>query len=137
MDASTSRSLPAPTPLALVICDNVYADQKGKRALIGLFNRIASSAFPARHPKVCVFVSVTSLHAQTQCRLDVVAADTDDTIFATEGQLVGDSPNTICDLVFEIDGIAFPRPGKYYFRFFGNDEIIVQRPIDVVGLEVT
>jgi hypothetical protein len=123
---------PPPTAIALVVCDNVYQDRSGKRALIGLFNRIVASKFPARHGKLCVYISLTSLRPQTKCRLDVVDAATNEPILSMEGPIPGDNPTTICDMVFELGELTFPRPGLYFFRFWGGDQVIVQRPIEVL-----
>ena len=41
-----------PSPISLVVCDNVYRELGGKSALVGLFNRITSSRFPAKHSRL-------------------------------------------------------------------------------------
>ena len=129
-----SLGLPAPTPIALVICDNVFTDRGGKRALVGLFNKIVARNIPIKQTKVCVFVSITSLRPQTKCKLDIIHAESDETIFETKEPvpMQEKSPTAICDLVFELNGIVFPEEGRYIIRFFGNDTLIVQRPFEVI-----
>lgn len=125
--------LPPPTPVALVLCDNVYRDSNGKQALIGLFNRIVVRETPAVHPRMCVFVSITSIRANTVCKLDIVHAETDEPIISMEGPApdkVG--PVVVWDVVFELPPLVFSEPGVYYVRFFGNKNILLQRPIEVI-----
>lgn len=127
----TNSKLPEPKCHALVVCENVYVDSHGKRALVGLFTRIAAETFPIRHAKICVFVSVTELRKQTTCTLDIVRSDLEP-IFEMSGPLPQDSPTVICDLVFELTNVVFPEPGKYWVRFSGHGQILAERPIEVV-----
>jgi hypothetical protein len=124
-----------PVGIALVICDNVYFDSTGKRALVGLFNRISAPTFPARHHKLCVFVSVTEVLRSTECKLDIVHAETELPILQMGGPMPERPPTTVFDMVFEVRELVFPEPGTYYVRFFGNEQILIQRPIEVVSSE--
>ncbi len=128
-------ALPAPTPIALVICESIYEDKGGKRALIGLFNQIIAQRFPISHGGMFVFVSITSLRPKTICKLDIVNAETDALVAMMEGPLQDDNPVVVCDLVFEMRNLVFPEPGKYFVRFWGNDQILMQRPIDVLAVD--
>lgn len=130
------RELPKPVPIALVVCDNVYTEPGGKQALVGLFNRISARKFPAIHPRLCVFVSLTEALPGTKCKLDIVHAETDEPVLAAEGPMPRDlGPIAVWDLVFRFENVHFKEPGKYYVRFFGNDTIILQRPFEVALLK--
>ena len=126
-------SVPPPTPIAFVLCDNVYQDSHGKRALVGLFDRIVARSMPTVHPKMCVLVSLTSIRPNTICKLDIVHSETDEPIIVMQGPAPpGTQPIDIWDVVFELPPVQFREPGTYYVRFFGNERILVQRPIRVV-----
>jgi hypothetical protein len=127
-------NLPEPKCIALVVCDNVYEDSTGKRALVGLFTRITAAHFPARHPKLCVVVSLTELRLQTTCKLDIVRGTDHEPIIEMNGALPADSPTMICDMVMEIRNVVFPEPGNYWIRFWGHGQILSQRPIEVVKM---
>jgi hypothetical protein len=135
---TTEKTLPKaaelhkPVPIALVICDNVYTDGGGKKALIGLFNRIRGSDFPHHQRKLAIFVSFTDIRRKTSCRLDIVNAETEKPVLVVE-EPVPDAadPFAIIDIDFVLEGVVFDEPGVYSVRFWGNDEIIVQRPIIV------
>ena len=121
-----------PVGIGLVVCDNVYRESGNKQALVGLFNRIRSRQFPAVHPKMCVYASVTDVRPNTVLALDIVHSETDQTVTRLEGPPPGAvEPTTICDLVFELQNLEFPEPGRYYIRFHGNNHILLQRPFEV------
>lgn len=126
-----ARSESMPTPLALVLCESVYEDRGGKRALVGLFNRIVSPTFPVRHPRIAAFVSIEGLPPGTNCKLDVVRAATGEPVASTEGRLPDGSPATVCDLVFELCNLEFREPATYDVRFWANDRLVAQRAIEV------
>ena len=87
-----STEFATPTGIALVLCDNVYHDSHGKRALVGLFNQITSTDFPAVQPRMCVMVSLTSLRPQTECKLDIVHSETEEPVVEMGGPLPQDDP---------------------------------------------
>jgi len=122
--------------LALVVCDEVYREVGGKFALIGLFNEIRCASFPARHPRLCVFVSLTDMHPGTTLRLDIVDGETDERILRLEGPPpLNTNPTAICDLQFTLDSLTLPREGTYYIQFWGNDKLLLQRPFHVRRVE--
>ena len=121
-----------PVPIALVVCDNIYRESGGKTALVGLFNRITSAKFPVRHPRLCVYVSVTTARPDTRFKLDIVHAETDDPVAVLQGPPPeGADPTTICDFNFSFSNLEFKEPGRYYIRFWGNEHLLMQRPFEV------
>ncbi len=131
-----SADIPHPVGLALVLCDSVYKDSSGKRALVGLFNVISAYKFPATHPRMVVYVSVTDIRPNTSLKLDIVHGETDEPVFHATGPAPEEhGPTAIFDYVFEIEGIVFTEPGTYFVRFWGNDYPLLQRPIQVVHIK--
>ena len=129
-------SLTKPSPIALVVCDNVYREAGGKTALVGLFNNIRARAFPATHGRLCVYVSVTDIRPNTTFKLDIVHSETDQPVVTLQGPPPkGADPTTICDFEFQIENVTFPEPGLYYIRFHGNEHILLQRPFEVTKRE--
>jgi len=123
---------PKPTPIALVVCDNVYRESQGKTALVGLFNRIKAAQFPVVHPRLCVYVSVTDIKPGTVFKLEIVHSETDEVVASAEGPPPkGIDPTGICDFTFEIGNLRFREPALYYIRFWGNDHVLLQRPFMV------
>jgi hypothetical protein len=126
--------LPKPVGIALVLCDAVYTEPTGKRALVGMFDRIHATRFPALHPRMSVYISATDFRPNTQCVFEIVHGETDEKIVEARGpipQAVG--PTAICDFLFELQNVVFPESGTYFARFLGNGQVILQRPVDVVA----
>ncbi len=125
-----------PSPIALVVCDNVYQESGGKTALVGLFNTLRARSFPATHGRLSVYASVTDIRPNSLVKLDIAHSETDQVIFSVEGPPPsGTEPTTICDFTFEINNVTFPEPGRYYIRFYGNGQILLQRPFEAVKIE--
>ena len=127
------HNLPPPTHIALVICDSVYHDSAGKRALVGLFDRIEASGFPAVHSHFCVFVAITSTRHNSHCKLEIVNSR-EEPIVTMESPITGGTPRAILEIIFELNNVSFPAAGQYMIRFFGNDQILGQRPIEIVSM---
>jgi hypothetical protein len=127
-----------PSPIALVVCDALYQDPSGKSALVGLFNRLVAARFPATHPQMCVFASVTEVRAGTRFRLVVEHAENGTRVAelsAGPPPETGVDPTAVLDLRFILQGLTFPEPGRYYIQFWANDHLLLQRPFDAVLLQ--
>lgn len=122
-----------PVGIALIPCDSVYADpSSGKQALIGMFNLITARAFPVIHPRMCIFASLTDVHQNTRCKVDIVNGETDAVVFSAEGPMAAANPTVICDMIFQLNNLTFQEPGTYFIRLIGNGQILLQRPFNVV-----
>lgn len=128
---------PKPVGIALIPCDNIFLDSTGKQALVGLFNRMSVPTFPVIKGKMCIYASMTDVYPNTRCKIDIVNAETDEPVFEAQGSMdePGLIPTTICDFVFELNNIIFREPGTYYVRLFGNDQILLQRPFQLMLLQ--
>lgn len=121
-----------PNLIALVVCDNIYREPGGKPALVGLFGGITASSFPARHPKMAVFVSLSGVREGSHAKLEIVHAETDKAIVTAEGPFPGKiTPLTVVDMTFFLNNVVFPEEGIYFIRFWANDYPLVIRPFEV------
>lgn len=121
-----------PTPIALVVCDNIYQEPGGKTALVGLFNSITAHSFPVRHPRLAVFASVTGLRKGSTAKLEIVHAENEKVVVSAHGPFPeGTDPVTVADLNFIFSNVTFPEEGTYYIRFWGNDHLLMLRPFEV------
>jgi len=120
-----------PAIIALVLCDNIYTEPSGKSALVGLFNGISAGSFPAKHPRLAVFVSMTDVHPGSAGTLDIVHGETDNPIVEAKGEFQEVERTDVVDMSFILNNVTFPEPGLYFIRFFVNGHCLVQRPFDV------
>lgn len=122
-----------PTPIALILCDNIYQEPGGKIALIGLFSSIGAPTFPAKHPRMAVFASVTGVRDGSIAKLEIVNAENDaQIIVSAEGPFPqGADTLTIVDMHFIFNNLVFAEPGMYYLRFWGNEHLLMMRPFNL------
>ena len=124
-----------PMGIALMLCDQVISEARtNKKSLIGVFNNIAASAFPCRHPRLCVFVSITGGHGKTKTDVRCVNEDNGTTLFGASGEVRFPHPNHVVEAVFEFNNVTFPGPGLYCIEVLGNDELVLQRRFTVRSL---
>ena len=122
-----------PAIIALVVCDNIYQEESGKTALVGLFNRLTGSSFPLRHPKLAVFVSVTDMAPDSVGKLEVVSLESDHTVAEAKGDFPGPVGRlTVVDMNFILKNLVFPEPGIYSIRFSVNGHPLAERRFEVV-----
>jgi len=124
---------PAPVVLGMVIGDTVIRDvETGKPTLVGIFNRINAQVFPAVHPILHVFVSVTEGRGEGRARLELVEEKTQQVVNSLEVPVrFPPDPTEVADLNFRLAKIAFPRPGSYRFNFVWAGEVVGSRRFKV------
>lgn len=116
----------------MVVCDQILEDKtSGKRSLIGLFNTVQCTSFPATLQKLCVFVTLTQLQGAFSLILKCSNETCDDPIVAVPGNINSNDPNGILELGFEFDKFSFPRPGLYNFELLWEDEMVLQTRFNV------
>jgi len=125
--------LPAPVVLSIVICDIVIRDtETGKPTLVGIFNRISAQTFPAIHPVLHVFVSLTDGRGEGRAMLELIEEATQETVNRLEVPVrFPPDPTEVADLNFRVANISFPRPGSYRFEFIWAGDIIGSRRFKV------
>lgn len=125
-----------PTPIALIVCDNIYQEPGGKIALIGLFSNIKTHRFPVKHPRMGIFASVTGVREGSTAKLEIIHAENDRVIVSAEGPFPKDAdPVSVVDMHFIFNNIVFPEAGLYYLRFWGNDHLLMMRPFDLQRIQ--
>jgi hypothetical protein len=123
---------PAPSGLAIVICDQIIEDKlTGKKSLIGIFNNIAVSSFPCRHPQISVFVSLTEGRGEFSARLRIAHEESDAVVADVRGQIQFPDIHAAVELVFNLVGLVFPSPGLYAIEFYCDDALVLERRFHV------
>jgi len=123
---------PTPENLAFLICDSIIDDRKtGKKTLVGIFNRIGTSAFPCTHPDMAVFVSLTDGRGTYKAELNCLCSDTQEPIMHGEGQVAFKDPNSVVEIGFHLRGLTFPKAGMYEFEFLCNGVRVAERRFEV------
>jgi hypothetical protein len=122
---------------ALVICDAIIEEvDTHKKSLINIFNDLWAAKYPCLQKSLGVYISMSDASGSYEIVLELVnASSSDESVYRTPAQTVEIAdPLQNVELVFTLNGLVFPSPGKYVFRLLANDKLICQRPMNAVLL---
>lgn len=112
----------------VIICDMAFITKETDNLnLIGVFENIVASSFPAIHPRFSV---VTNIEAEENTEHDIllVVKKGEDEIIRTSGSFIGIKHRWICDFV----NFRFPEAGEYIFEISLDG-----RPLDSTSINLT
>lgn len=126
--------VPAPYPLAMVVCDAIHADPgTGKMTILGTFSAIFAPSFPAVHPQISVYLSVTDGRGTVPLNLRLVDANEErEPVFSVEAPIPFADPLSVVELRFLFQGVVFPEPGEYRIQVFAGAEHLIERRLAVI-----
>ncbi|MGA2659816.1 MAG: hypothetical protein ABSH34_20120 [Verrucomicrobiota bacterium] len=125
-----------PLGIALVICDRVIVDATThEKTLVASFNRIRAQFFPAMHPRMSFFISVTNGRGTMQGRIRCINESDQKPVFSASGPLIFKDPLHVVEMTFQVRNAVFPNPGVYNVEFLCDDDIILQRRFQVAQME--
>ncbi len=110
-------TLPDPICLNVILCDTVIEDKRtGKKTLVGVFNEILVTRLPAQHDCMFLFVSLTNCRGQHDVTIQISreVEEGEQTIVQINGQINGQNPVEVVDLVFELRGVPIASAGVYH-----------------------
>ena len=105
---------PLPVLNALLVCDEAIKEE------IGIFETMRVPRFPARLPRLCVYVKMTDAEGQYEIILQLIRLD--------DLQVIGERRLTAAlgdrmaagELVFRFRTLTLLHPGRYEFRLFAD-----------------
>ena len=131
------NSPPPPYPLAMVVCDNIHRDPgTGKYFLLGCFSVIHAKKFPAVHPLLALYVSVTNGRGTVPLRVQLVDANEErEPIVVVETDVEFSDPRIVLDIRFLLGNLTFVEPGEYRFQLFASNEFLMERRVIVAQVK--
>lgn len=121
--------VPAPYPLAMIVCDGVWRDPStGKRTILGCFSTMRSTQFPVVHPAMAVYVALTEGRGRVPLRL-VLVGPAGDARPLVEAETAADfsDPMAIVEIDFHLTAVQFDEPGEHRFELYAAGEPIMAR----------
>ncbi|MCH8914203.1 MAG: hypothetical protein IIA33_11630 [Planctomycetes bacterium] len=117
---------PPPDVLSLIVCDQIINDRMtGKHSLIGMFSRVHARAFPATHPQICIFASLTDGHGKVDLTIRIVDAnEARKPIIEGKGRVEFKDPRAVACLNLHFNGLVFPEPGGYRVQLKCHGELL-------------
>jgi uncharacterized protein DUF6941 len=117
----------------MLICDQTLQEgATGKNSLVGIFENIAAHQFPAGCGFLTVYAKLTDAQGDYRIRLELIHLS--DLTVIGQGQFrasIGDRM-VPAELVFQIGGLVFQKPGQYEFRLYANDRWVGSKSLRLV-----
>ena len=128
-------NLAAPHPAcnAMLICDQALQEgTTGKTSLVGIFENINAHQYPARSGFLTVYAKLTDAQGDYRFRLELV--NLSNLTVIGQGQIRATIGNRMvpAELVFQIGGLLFEKPGPYEFRLYANDRWVGSKSLHLV-----
>lgn len=125
---------------ALVICDQILEEAgTHKKSLLGIFNNLYATAFPVQHPKMCVYASLTNGNGRMNLELRGVrvgdAGAEDKQFLSVSGTIDFPDPNQVVEIVFNLNGVLFERPGLHGFELHCAGNLLLEKRFSVTELQ--
>jgi hypothetical protein len=119
----------------MLVCDTTIRDaETGKVSLIGIFERIWAGAFPATHGSLSVYAKIEDAEGDYAFRLELVHLGT----LRVAGR-VETPPMRIPsrlesqELIFRLDSLVLPAPGRYEFRLLANGHFVGHKAFEAAA----
>src|SRR5262245_55599957 len=118
---------------AVLICDFAIREEgSGKISLIGIFEELRSRSFPFRHPQLCLYAKLTDAEGTYKIRLELVRLGDLNIVGLGELEVTLMDRNKVGEIVFQLVGLVFERPGRYDFRLYANGRHFGNKTFNVV-----
>ena len=129
---------PTPSIKAMLICDQIIHEHgTNKKSLIGIFQDIHLQKFPARFPRIGVYINLTDAHGTYVLDLKLLSTkDGKEIGRGTTPPVEIDSPLRTCEFALQIQNLMFPEPGVYEFQLHVNEDLLGTKSFRVKQIEV-
>ncbi|OGF53237.1 MAG: hypothetical protein A2Z21_09740 [Candidatus Fraserbacteria bacterium RBG_16_55_9] len=121
MAEPAETSIP-PITQTFILCDQVITDEATKKkTLIGVFDRIWVSKFPAKHTPAALYIRLFDAQGDCDIRVDYVKVDEQTNLGQVTGKMQSGKRHTSVELAIALPPIEIPAPGEYEFRLWINE----------------
>jgi hypothetical protein len=128
-----------------LLADAATIDGSGKLNILGIFDRLTTTSFPTRHPRLSLVLRI-SAGVQEVGKHDIgisLRAPDGKQLMKIDGQMkLAPGPRldggaVLVPHVLNMDGLIFPMAGRYAFDVSVDGQHHVTIPLSVLGPEVT
>lgn len=126
-----------------LLADAATVDASGKLNILGVFDRLGTSAFPTRHPRMSMVLRFSAgIHEVGKHEVEIVLRGPDGKeLVHIDGEMnLSAGPRSVAGGVMvphilNMDGVVFPAPGRYAFDVRVDGEHHVSIPLTLEGPE--
>jgi hypothetical protein len=124
-----------PTVSFTIICDDVRQEVGGKVSLMGLFENIYASKFPAIHPRLAVVTEWSDGAGEFEIRTRLLSPDRKTVLRETASKITLNGVNFRHRDVAVHLNVDFRGPGTYWIEHFLDSELVNSMPLKVVQVK--
>lgn len=118
-----------------VICDDARQEVGGKISLMGLFENIYSTSFPASHPRLAIMNEWSDGKGEFEIKLQILSPDRRAVIREVFSKLILKNVNVRHrDISIHLN-IDFKSPGTYWIENFLDGERMNSFPLNVLQVK--
>jgi hypothetical protein len=118
-----------------IICDDVRQETGGKLSLMGLFENVYATKFPAIHPRLAVLTEWSGGQGEFIIRMRILAPDRKTVIRETSSKMMLNGVNYRHRDVSVHLNVELKAPGTYWVENFLDDEMMNSMPLNVVQVK--
>lgn len=115
-----------------IICDDVRQEIGGKISLMGLFENIYATKFPAIHPRLAIMTEWSEGKGEFEVKTRLLSPDRKTALRETASRITLNDANFRHRDVSVHLNIEFKSPGTYWIEHFLDGELINSLPLKVV-----
>jgi hypothetical protein len=123
--------MPEPVFNALLMADKVLTEDNGKKAAIGIFNRLNFPSMPAIAPPWFIYASFDNLEEQNEFTVNIARKESQEVVFSAQGQVNVPDPSRGVEIAIPVPPVRFNRAGKYVMSFILNGDEVASRIFEV------
>ena len=124
-----------------LLADAATIDGSGKLNILGIFDRLGTSSFPTRHPRLSLVLRFSAgVHEVGKHEIAIVLRAPDGhEVVRIDGEMNlsagprGVTSGVLVPHILNMDGLVFPQPGMYAFDVIVDGEHHVAIPLTVDG----
>ena len=118
-----------------ILCDDVRQETGGKISLMGLFENIYATRFPAVHPRLAIINEWSEGKGEFNIKLRILSTDRQTVVRETSSKIkLNDVTSRHRDVSIHLN-IDFKTPGTYWIENFLDDELTNSFPLKVLQLK--
>jgi hypothetical protein len=118
-----------------IICDDVRQETGGKLSLMGLFENVYATKFPAIHPRLAVLTEWSGGQGEFMIRMRILAPDRKTVIRETSSKMSLNGINYRHRDVSVHLNVELKTPGTYWVENFLDNEMMNSIPLNVVQVK--
>lgn len=117
-------------PLALILCDSVYFEPTGKKALIGLFSVLFAKSVPVMHPGLAIYLAFSDCQGAVPIKFRMIDVEEKrQPIFEVTMEAQMPDRHAIGEVICQVGRIVFPEFGEYRLQSFAGDSPLLERRV--------